>query len=197
MNTLCKLVLTLNLLAAPFVASAQATQTDNITFNAPGYISSLPAAPDSVATVSLPITQFDSSLGTLQSISTTITGVVSGPGAFIVSAAYGAPFYLTLGQSVISPAPYDDVTFTNTEPESVWLAVGAPNGVLTDTFFIGTYDGTPEVSLTSISGTVTYNYAPAVATVPEIDPTSAASGLALLVGGLVVLAGRRPQRLTA
>jgi len=29
---------------------------------------------------------------------------------------------------------------------------------------------------------------------PEIDPASAASGLALLVGGLVVLRGRRPQR---
>src|SRR5271166_6500449 len=33
--------------------------------------------------------------------------------------------------------------------------------------------------------------------VPEIDPASTASGLALLVGGLVVLRGRRPQHLTA
>jgi hypothetical protein len=32
---------------------------------------------------------------------------------------------------------------------------------------------------------------------PEMDSGSAASGLALLVGGLVVLRGRRPQRLTA
>jgi len=32
---------------------------------------------------------------------------------------------------------------------------------------------------------------------PEIDPASAISGLALLVGGLVVLRGRRPQRLAA
>jgi hypothetical protein len=31
---------------------------------------------------------------------------------------------------------------------------------------------------------------------PEIDPASAASGLALLVGGLAVLRGRRPRRLT-
>jgi hypothetical protein len=30
-----------------------------------------------------------------------------------------------------------------------------------------------------------------------IDPASAATGLALLVGGLVVLRGRRPQRLAA
>jgi hypothetical protein len=32
---------------------------------------------------------------------------------------------------------------------------------------------------------------------PEINPASAASGLTLLVGGLAVLRGRRPQRLTA
>jgi hypothetical protein len=32
---------------------------------------------------------------------------------------------------------------------------------------------------------------------PEIDPTSAASGLALLVGSLLVLRGRRTQRLAA
>jgi len=36
-----------------------------------------------------------------------------------------------------------------------------------------------------------------IATVPEIDPTSAASVLTLLVGGLVVLRGRRPQHLSA
>jgi hypothetical protein len=35
-----------------------------------------------------------------------------------------------------------------------------------------------------------------IATAPEIDPASAASGLALLVGGLVVLRGRRPQHLS-
>jgi hypothetical protein len=32
---------------------------------------------------------------------------------------------------------------------------------------------------------------------PEIDPGSMAGGLALLVGGLVVLTGRRPRNLTA
>jgi hypothetical protein len=36
-----------------------------------------------------------------------------------------------------------------------------------------------------------------IATAPEIDPASAASGLTLLVGGLVVLRGRRPQQLSA
>src|ERR1700677_858918 len=36
-----------------------------------------------------------------------------------------------------------------------------------------------------------------IATAPEIDPASAAGGLALLVGGLAVLRGRRPQHLSA
>jgi hypothetical protein len=36
-----------------------------------------------------------------------------------------------------------------------------------------------------------------IATAPEIDPASAASGLALLAGGLVVLRGRRPLHLSA
>jgi hypothetical protein len=42
------------------------------------------------------------------------------------------------------------------------------------------------VRLTSVTGTFT--------SAPEIDPTSAASGLTLLLGGLVVLRGRRVQR---
>lgn len=35
---------------------------------------------------------------------------------------------------------------------------------------------------------------PPTVTAPEIDPASAASGLALLVGGVLVLRGRKPLR---
>jgi hypothetical protein len=53
---------------------------------------------------------------------------------------------------------------------------------------------------TNVSSFATSNHAgvwTSPITVPEIDPASAARGLALLVGGLVVLRGRRPQRLAA
>jgi hypothetical protein len=54
---------------------------------------------------------------------------------------------------------------------------------------------TSSVQYTGSQGMVFATARPTAA--PEIDSGSAASGLALLVGGLVVLRGRRPQRPTA
>jgi hypothetical protein len=54
------------------------------------------------------------------------------------------------------------------------------------------------VAVTQYTGSQGMVFATAKPTAaPEIDSGSAATGLALLVGGLVVLRGRRPQRLTA
>jgi hypothetical protein len=59
---------------------------------------------------------------------------------------------------------------------------------------------TPDISTVLIGGHDSYrginviNYSPVPTAAPEIDLTSAASGLTLLLGGLLVLRGRRVQR---
>ena len=81
-----------------------------------------------------------------------------------------------------------DETFTRTSipANSIvgdWSGVGIP-------VVIGSGgNGAKQIDKLVIASTTT--------SAPEIDPASAASGLALLVGCLVVLRGRRPQRFTA
>ena len=59
---------------------------------------------------------------------------------------------------------------------------------------------TPDISTVIIGGNDSYrginviNYSTVPTAAPEIDLTSAASGLTLLLGGLLVLRGRRVQR---
>jgi hypothetical protein len=52
----------------------------------------------------------------------------------------------------------------------------------------GANSGNGQINITFVSQAIA---------APEIDPTSAASGLALLVGGLLVLRGRKQQGVNA
>jgi hypothetical protein len=81
---------------------------------------------------------------------------------------------------------YDD-TFTRTSGPTNSI-VGDWSGVGTPVVIGSGGNGATEISELVIASTTS--------SAPEIDAASAASGLALLVGGLVVFRGRRPQRLT-
>jgi hypothetical protein len=93
-------------------------------------------------------------------------------------------------------------TFSAPFTMSAEVAYGAPGTTLPEGYvdFVGAGTVTVAVrSPTCVSGAcgplrfskVDYSFAPSPTMAPEIDPSSAASGLTLLLGGLLVLRGRR------
>jgi hypothetical protein len=98
-------------------------------------------------------------------IDVTAAGTYSSPFTLSLRAAYGPPGSTTAIQ-------YVDIT-----------------GSGTVTLDVSSY---PNPSGPFITDSVTYSFAPPAAA-PELDPGSAASGLTLLLGGLMVLRGRRKQ----
>jgi hypothetical protein len=89
---------------------------------------------------------------------------------------------------LVNGLPIAPVTLSSGRPTSAFLGVTDKSGPITSITFS---EGGGEMDVIG-------SYATARAVVaPEIDPTSAASGLTLLLGGLVVLRGRRPGQRAA
>ena len=126
-----------------------------------------------------------------------ITGSVSASGivdfgtaanpTFFTGTLFGTGAINGLGTSL--DGSVDDVAFLHTSGPATnsilgdWLGVGTPVVIASGD------NGALRIADLVIASTT--NVA------PEIDPASAAAGLALLAGMVVILRGRRPQRLTA
>jgi hypothetical protein len=126
-----------------------------------------------------------------------ISGSLSSSGIFDFGTATNPNFFVgtlsssntVTGVGTSLDGSVTDVTFTRTSVPATNTIVGDWSGVGTQVV-IGTGDNDATRIADLVIASTTFS-------APEIDPASAASGLTLLVGVLVVLRGRRPQRLTA
>lgn len=192
MNTIAKWMMTAALGSAWSLATAQETFNVNFTVggdNVTGFITT------DVSTGALGVTDITnySLTDSLEGVSVNMTadGFTSGPyptGLVIT----GNQLEFDFANPVASAALFGVCC-----GPTINLAAGSASSFLGGSMIVVPFGGAIVGPYLAHDALTILGTAPATTAAPEIDPASAASGLALLVGGLVVLRGRRPQRLTA
>jgi hypothetical protein len=174
-------------------AAAYADSTAPENFTASGYTDATPGNIESTA-----FAKFDTSLGTLDSITIHLTGDadaagdIGGGGSFLSGMGAGnePDNVLIHGSGGTSSEGSFDISVNATFSSDLSYFEGTGTSTV-DLIFSGSYI---DISTKSTSGTITYNYTPTVVTPPAATPEP--SSLALLGSGVLGVAGvvRRRMR---